>query len=76
MLVITTFCAPAVPGGVVTLIWVAVGEPDMVAVTPPIVTPNKPPVAKFVPVIVTTKPPDVGPDALTMLVNVGAAVEV
>jgi hypothetical protein len=48
----------------------------LVAGTPPIVTPNKPPATKFVPVIVIAVLPAVGPVAGAMLVNVGAAVMV
>ena len=67
--VTTTFCAPAVPIGVVAVITVALLV-TTAALTPPTVTVA---LAKLVPVIVIVVPPTAGPlDGLT-LATVGAA---
>ena len=68
--VTTTFCAPAVPIGVVAVMIVAVLV-NTVALAPPTVTVA---LAKLVPVIVIVVPPIAGPlDGLT-LATVGAAI--
>ena len=70
--VTTTFCAPAVPIGVVAVMIVAVLV-NTVALAPPTVTVA---LAKFVPVIVIVVPPVAGPlDGLT-LATVGASTYV
>jgi len=70
--VTTTFCAPAVPDGVVAVMLVAVLV-NTVALPLPTVTVA---LAKFVPVIVIVVPPAAGPlDGLT-LATVGAATYV
>jgi hypothetical protein len=76
LLVITTSLAPAVPAGVTAVIVVAAVLTTLVAGTPPIFTPNKPPATKFVPVIVIAVPPAIGPAAGATVVIVGAAVVV
>ena len=70
-LVTTTFCAPAVPAGVVHVIDVADTTVTLVHAAPPTVTdaPDK----KFVPVIVIDVPPAAVPDVPETLVTVGAA---
>ena len=58
-LVTVTVAAPALPAGVVAVIEVLLTTTTLVAAVPPNVTVA--PLAKFVPVIVTAVPPDVGP---------------
>ncbi len=68
--VTTTFCAPAVPDGVVAVMVVALLV-NTVALAPPTVTVA---LVKFVPLIVIVVPPATGPlDGLT-LATVGAAI--
>lgn len=71
VLVTTTFCAPAVPAGVVHVIDVADTTVTLVHAAPPTVTvaPDK----KFVPVIVIAVPPAAVPDVPETLDTVGAA---
>src|SRR5690606_10046340 len=57
--VITTSAGPAVPAGVVTVIWVSESTVNDVPAVPSNVTPVAP--VNPVPVIVTTVPPVVGP---------------
>ena len=71
-LVIFTYLAPAVPGGVMAVIRVAFVTLTPVAAAPPMVTPSESPVTKSVPVMITAVPPDAGPEAGVMLVNAGA----
>jgi hypothetical protein len=61
---------------VTAVIVVAEDLTTLVAGTPPIVTPNKPPATKFVPVRVTAVPPATGPAAGAIVVKVGAEVVV
>jgi hypothetical protein len=67
--VIVTVTAPALPAGVLAVIWVALTTTTLVAAVAPNVTVA--PVAKFVPVIVTAVPPAVGPPIGETLVTVG-----
>jgi hypothetical protein len=67
--VTVTVTAPALPAGVVAVIWVALTTTTLVAAVAPNVTVA--PVAKFVPVIVTAVPPAVGPLFGAMLLTVG-----
>lgn len=69
-LVTTTFCAPAVPAGVVAVIVVEFTMTTFVAATPPTFTVAL--LLKSVPVIVMAVPPAVEPEAGEMLVIVGA----
>ena len=66
--VTATFCAPAVPGGVVAVITVALLV-NTVALAPPTVTVA---LAKFVPVIVIVVPPATGPLDGLIILMVGA----
>jgi hypothetical protein len=72
--VTVTVTAPAVPAGVVAVIWVALTTTTLVAAVAPNVTVA--PVAKFVPVIVTAVPPAIGPLFGDTLVTVGKAAYV
>jgi len=67
--VIVTVTAPALPAGVLAVIWVALTTTTLVAAVAPNVTVA--PVAKFVPVIVTAVPPAVGPPMGEILVTAG-----
>jgi hypothetical protein len=67
--VTVTVTAPALPAGVVAVIWVALTTATLVAAAAPNVTVA--PVAKFVPVIVTAVPPAVGPLFGDTLLTVG-----
>jgi hypothetical protein len=67
--VTVTVTAPALPAGVVAVIWVALAITTLVAAVAPNVTVA--PVAKFAPVIVTAVPPAVGPAFGDTLVTVG-----
>lgn len=69
--VTTTLADPAVPAGVVAVIEVALSTVIAVAAVPPMVTPVAP--VKFVPVMVTLVPPDVGPLDGLIEAMVGAA---
>ena len=66
-----TVTAPVLPAGVLAVIVVLFTTTTFVAAVPPNVT--VPPVAKFVPVMVTPVPPDVGPLLGETLVTVGGA---
>lgn len=57
--VTTTLAEPALPAGVVAVMLVALTTVKEVAAAPPMVTPVAP--VKFVPVMVTFVPPEVGP---------------
>jgi hypothetical protein len=70
--VTVTVTAPALPAGVVAVIWVALTTTTLVAAAAPNVTVA--PVAKFVPVIVTAVPPAVEPLFGDTLVTVGGDV--
>jgi hypothetical protein len=70
--VTVTVTAPALPAGVVAVIWVPLSTTTLVAAAPPTVTVA--PVAKFVPVIVTAVPPAVDPLFGETAVTVGATV--
>jgi hypothetical protein len=70
--VTVTVTAPALPAGVVAVIWVALTTTTLVAAVAPNVTVA--PVAKFVPVIVTAVPPAVNPLVGEILVTVGGGV--
>ena len=70
--VTVTATAPALPAGVVAVIWVALTTATLVAAAAPNVTVA--PVAKFVPVIVTAVPPAVEPLFGDTLVTVGGDV--
>ena len=70
--VTVTVTAPALPAGVVAVIWVALTTTTLVAAAAPNVTVA--PVAKFVPVIVTAVPPAVNPLVGEILVTVGGGV--
>jgi hypothetical protein len=70
--VTVTVTAPALPAGVVAVIWVALTTATLVAAAAPNVTVA--PVAKFVPVIVTAIPPAVEPLFGDTLVTVGGDV--
>jgi hypothetical protein len=70
--VTVTVAAPALPAGVVAVIWVPLTTTTLVAAVPPTVTVA--PVAKFVPVIVTGVPPPVGPLFGDTAVTVGGRV--
>jgi hypothetical protein len=74
LLVTVTVTAPALDAGVVAVIVVAFTTTTFVAAVPPNVTPA--PAAKFVPVIVTAVPPDVGPVFGDTLLTVGGATYV
>jgi hypothetical protein len=67
--VAVTVTAPAVPAGVVAVIWVALTTTTPVAAAAPNVTVA--PVAKLVPVMVTAVPPAVDPVFGDTLVTVG-----
>ena len=71
-LVTATATKPATPDGVVQVIVVPLTTDTPVAATPPNVT-DEIGATKFVPVIVTAVPPDVGPAFGEQLVTVGAA---
>ena len=64
-----TVNAPALPAGVVAVIWVALTTTTLVAAAAPNVTVA--PVAKFVPVMVTAVPPAVDPVFGETLVTAG-----
>jgi hypothetical protein len=72
--VTVTSIVPAVPAGLVTVIWVAL----FTVIPVPLVAPNWTAVApvKFVPVIVTAVPPVVGPLVGVIPVMVGGATYV
>jgi hypothetical protein len=70
--VTVTVTVPALPAGVVAVIWVALTTATLVAAAAPNVTVA--PVAKFVPVIVTAIPPAVEPLFGDTLVTVGGDV--
>ncbi len=72
LFITTTLDGPAEPAGVVAVIVVGDTTVAPVAETPPTVTPNEPPEAKFVPVIVIAVPPAVGPDDGDTVEIVGA----
>ena len=65
----TTSLAPAVPAGIVQVIWVAVEVPVIGQLVPPTVTVVTP--WKLVPVMVRVPPPAMGPDVGETLVIVG-----
>ena len=67
--VTTTFFAPAVPAGVVTVMVLVLTTTIFVAATPPIVTLVAP--VKSLPEIVTAVPPAIGPTFGVMLETVG-----
>jgi hypothetical protein len=67
--VTVTVTAPALPAGVLAVIWVPLTTATFVAAAVPKVTVA--PAAKFVPVIVTDVPPDVGPLFGLILVTLG-----
>ena len=67
--VTVTVTGPAVPAGVVAVIWVALTTTTFVAAAVPKVTVA--PEAKLVPVIVTAVPPAVGPPCGDTLLTVG-----
>jgi hypothetical protein len=67
--VTVTVAAPALPAGVVAVIVVAFTTTTFVAAAAPNATVA--PAAKFVPVIVTPVPPEVGPLAGLTLLTVG-----
>ena len=67
--VTVTVAAPALPAGVVAVIWVLLTTTTFVAAAPPNVTVG--PAAKFVPVMVTAVPPATGPILGDMPVTVG-----
>jgi hypothetical protein len=69
-LVTVTVTAPALPAGVVAVIWVPLTTTTLVAAAAPNVTVA--PAAKFVPVIITDVPPSVDPLAGLTLLTVGA----
>lgn len=69
-LVITTSFTPAVPAGVVAVIWVVSVQVTPVAAVPPMVTARELPDTKFEPVIVTAVPPAIDPVAGDILANV------
>ena len=69
-----TSTVPALPTGVVAVIWVAELTVNPLAAVAPKVTAVAP--VKFVPVIVTVVPPAVGPAVAVMLVTVGSAAYV
>ena len=68
--VTVTVTAPAVPAGVVAVIWVALTTTTLVAAAVPNVTVA--PAAKLVPVMVTAVPPAVEPVFGDTVVTVGA----
>ena len=72
--VTATVTPPALPAGVVAVIWVALTTTTLVAAAVPKLTVA--PLAKFVPVMVTIVPPAAGPIFGETLVTVGGATYV
>lgn len=72
--VTVTSCAPALPAGETAVSWVGEMGVTTAALDPPNLTPVA--LARLVPVIVTTVPPSVGPDAGLTPVTVGGAAYV
>jgi hypothetical protein len=68
-LVTFTSTGPAAPAGIASTIWLAVSLTKLVTLVVPKITALAP--AKSPPLMVTVLPPDVGPDAATMLVTAG-----